>query len=138
MKKTQCKGKLYKYLGHFAQQKWLDKGHNDVGALTTIDYTTAPPILGGVQPNGFRSPGLNPNQNPQVGPVPQFQPSAPPTTQVQIVGGGGLRHRVYTKPQSQADWEASQKKGWQDPTWTETKRQLNERSAPQIGPRRLS
>lgn len=30
MKKTSCKGPMYKYLGHFAQQKWLDKGHNDV------------------------------------------------------------------------------------------------------------
>ena len=28
MKKTECKGKNFNYLGHFSQQKYLDKGHN--------------------------------------------------------------------------------------------------------------
>lgn len=29
MKKTSCKGPLYKHLGHFAKDKYLSQGHND-------------------------------------------------------------------------------------------------------------
>jgi hypothetical protein len=41
MKKTSCKGSNYKYLGHFAQDKHLHRGHNTndwVDASSPIDF----------------------------------------------------------------------------------------------------
>lgn len=43
MKKTSCSGPLYAHLGHFAKQKYLDKGHNDCPSGQDCDASDSDP-----------------------------------------------------------------------------------------------
>lgn len=78
MKKTELKGPLYKYLGHFKQQKYLDEGHN-----TTIYM----PDQGGPR-GGAPGPGavqsITPNKDPLKSNV--WTKATP---------GGGQRFRIF-------------------------------------------
>lgn len=111
MKKTACKGPNYKYLGHFAQQKWLDKGHNDVGVQSSGGLMNAPPPAA-------------------IAPV---APPAPPPAlaeyEERTVGGGGMRGRSIVRDPITAQPR-------QDPAWVQSSKALNDASRPTVGPRR--
>lgn len=113
MKKTVCKGPNYKYLGHFSQQKWLDKGHNDVGASD--------------------SGGIKPPSPVAIAPV-QTRPPAPqlPEYDIQSVDGGGIRGRSMVRDPRTIQPPPE----WKDPTWVSNAQRLNDAGRPQIGPRR--
>jgi len=112
MKKTVCKGPNFKYLGHFSQQKWLDKGHNDVGSSTSGGLMNAPPPAA-------------------------IAPAAPPPPPVLAeyeevpVSGGGMRGRSI-----QRDPRTAQPIPWKDANWVQSSKALNDASRPVVGPRR--